>query len=145
MYHEDNPLHASDDDKIRDYRTDYNNRPSNNTLSFIPVVPVSSGHIHCELVRILCWQTHGKPTASFQLQELRMCNITITCSVSDYSLFFLFLFFFSFFFFFLVVWGWSLLHVCTFSLPQEPLALPLVINKKIRSIPLKLSKTHLPP
>ena len=35
--------------KIREYRPDYS--PSN-SISFIPVVPTTSGHLHYELVRI---------------------------------------------------------------------------------------------
>ena len=46
------PLNESVVDKIRDYRTDYNNRPSN-SISFIPDVPIPSDHLHCEIVRIL--------------------------------------------------------------------------------------------
>ena len=43
--------------KIRDYRADYNNRPSD-TISFIPAVVSTSGRLHCECVRFLFWQTH---------------------------------------------------------------------------------------
>ncbi len=42
-------------DKIREYRADYNNRPSN-SISFMPAVvhvASTSGCLHCELVRIL--------------------------------------------------------------------------------------------
>jgi hypothetical protein len=42
---------------IRDYRPDYNNRPSY-SISFIPVVNRTSVLLYCELVHILFLQTH---------------------------------------------------------------------------------------
>ena len=48
----DRPLNAAAADKIRDYRADYNNRPSNST-SFMPADASTSGRLHCEFVRIL--------------------------------------------------------------------------------------------
>ena len=53
----DRPLNETSADKIRDYRADHNNRPSN-SFSFMPAVVSTSGHLHCELVRILILQTH---------------------------------------------------------------------------------------
>ena len=50
-------LHAAAAEKIREYRTDYNNRPSH-SISFIPAVPTTSDRLHCELVRIWFLQTH---------------------------------------------------------------------------------------
>jgi hypothetical protein len=44
-------------DKIRDYRADYNNRPSN-AISSIPAVARTSTRLHCELVRNFFLQTH---------------------------------------------------------------------------------------
>jgi hypothetical protein len=38
----DKTLNEYDVDKIRDYRTDYNNRPSNNSIPFIPAVVSTS-------------------------------------------------------------------------------------------------------
>jgi hypothetical protein len=43
--------------KIREYRADYNNRPSNYT-GFMPAVASTSGRLDCELVRILFLQAH---------------------------------------------------------------------------------------
>ena len=48
----DKPLKEAAADKIRDYRPDYNNRPSN-SISFMPAVTGPSVHLFCELVRIL--------------------------------------------------------------------------------------------
>ncbi len=39
-------------DKIRQYHTDYNNRPSN-PISFMSVIASTSGRLHSELVRLL--------------------------------------------------------------------------------------------
>ena len=44
-------------DKIRDYRADYYNRPSND-IAFMSVFVRTSYRLHCELVRILFLQTH---------------------------------------------------------------------------------------
>ena len=53
----DRPLNESTVDKIRDYRADYNNRPSN-SISFMSVVASTSGRLHCERVRISFLQAH---------------------------------------------------------------------------------------
>ena len=60
----DRPLNEVVPDKIRDYRADYNNRPSN-VIPFIPPVPNISGRLHCELVRILFLQVHRKTDRFF--------------------------------------------------------------------------------
>ena len=48
----DESLNEAAVDKIRDYRADYNNRPSN-AVAFMPAVASTSYRLHCELVRIL--------------------------------------------------------------------------------------------
>ena len=54
----DQPLNEVAADKIRDYRADYNKRPSNlGSISFKTAVATTSDHLHCELVRILFLQT----------------------------------------------------------------------------------------
>ena len=65
-------------DKIRDYRSDYNNRNSN-SISFMSAVASTSGRLHCEFVCILFLQTE-KETAFLQFQELSMRNTTRTSS-----------------------------------------------------------------
>jgi hypothetical protein len=52
----DGPLNEVDD-KIRQYHTDYNNRPSN-AISFIPAIPNTSGRLHSEFVPLLFLQVH---------------------------------------------------------------------------------------
>ena len=49
------PLNETVTDKIRQYRADYNNRPSN-TISFIPAIGSTSGLLHCEFVLLLFLQ-----------------------------------------------------------------------------------------
>ena len=60
-------------DEIRQYHTDYNNRPSN-PFSFIPAIVSTSGCLHSELVHLLFLQTHRKtdhffPTSGVQLAQ----------------------------------------------------------------------------
>jgi hypothetical protein len=55
----DRPLNETSADKIRSYRTDYNNRALN-TISFIPAIVSSSGRLHSEFVRLLLLQAHRK-------------------------------------------------------------------------------------
>ena len=79
--------HRHDDaaEKIREYRADYNNRPSN-PISFMPAVASTSGHIHCELVRILFLQAHRETAfRSLQLQEFRLFSMRSTTRTSSVS------------------------------------------------------------
>ena len=43
----DRPLNEAAADRIRVYRADYNNRPSN-AISFMPAVAITSDRLHCE-------------------------------------------------------------------------------------------------
>ena len=45
----DRTLNETVSDEILQYRTDYNNRPSD-LISFIPPVDGTSDHLHCEFV-----------------------------------------------------------------------------------------------
>ena len=54
----DRTLNEDDTDMIRDYRADYNNRPST-SISFIPSVVTTSGRLHCDNFIL---QTHEKLT-----------------------------------------------------------------------------------
>jgi hypothetical protein len=51
----DGPLNEAAADKIRQYRADYNNRPSN-AISFMPAIASTSGRLHSEFVRLLSLQ-----------------------------------------------------------------------------------------
>ena len=46
------PRNEAAADKIRQYRADYNNRPSN-AISFMPAIASTSGCLHSEFVRLL--------------------------------------------------------------------------------------------
>jgi hypothetical protein len=52
----DKSLNETAADRIRKYRTDYNNPP--NDVSFIPPIASTSGRMHSEFVRILFLQAH---------------------------------------------------------------------------------------
>ena len=53
----DRTLNEDTDDKIRSYRPDNYNRPSN-VISFVTVVTSTSGRLHCDLVCLLFLQDH---------------------------------------------------------------------------------------
>ena len=53
----DRPLNEADTDKIRAYRADYNNRPSN-AISFMSTIVSTSGRLHGEFLRLLYLQSH---------------------------------------------------------------------------------------
>ena len=55
----------------RQYRTDYNNRPSN-SISFIPPIPSSSGSLHSEFVCILFLQTHRETDHFFEVSGVHL-------------------------------------------------------------------------
>ena len=44
-------------DKIRKYRSDYNNNPTN-AISFKPAIPSTSDRLHIEFIRLLFLQAH---------------------------------------------------------------------------------------
>jgi hypothetical protein len=78
----DKSLNETVTDKIRKYRSDYNNNPSN-VISFIPDVTSMSGRLHNEFVWLLLLQTH-RETDRFvlQLQEFTFRNMNVTRSTS---------------------------------------------------------------
>ena len=53
----DRPLNEAAADKIRQYRADYDNRPSH-AIAFMPAIASTSGRLHCEFVRLLFLQAH---------------------------------------------------------------------------------------
>ncbi len=66
----DGPLNEAAADKIRQYRADYNNRPSN-AISCMPAIASTSGRLHSEFVRLLFLQAH-RETGFLQLQEFSL-------------------------------------------------------------------------
>ncbi len=68
----DGPLKEAVGDKIRQYLTHYNNRPST-AIFFMTDIASTSGRLHCEFVRLLLLLSScrliGKLTAFLQLQD----------------------------------------------------------------------------
>jgi hypothetical protein len=60
----DQSLNDAAADKVRKYRADYNNRPPS-AVSFVPVIPSTSGRLHSEFVRLLFLQTHRQTDRFF--------------------------------------------------------------------------------
>ena len=60
----DGSLKEAAADKIRQYRAEYNNRPSN-SISFMPAIASTSGRLHSELVRLLFLQSHRETDRFF--------------------------------------------------------------------------------
>ncbi len=58
------PLNEAVADKIRQYRADYNNRPSD-AISFIPAIGSTAGRLHCECVCLLFLQTYRETDRFF--------------------------------------------------------------------------------
>jgi hypothetical protein len=73
-YDLDRSLNETVVDKIRQYRAYYNNRPSN-TISFIPVIVISSGCLHSEFVWLLFWQVHRETDRFFCSFRSSACAI----------------------------------------------------------------------
>ena len=68
------PLNEAAADKIRDYRADYNNRPSN-AISFMPAVASTSGRLHCEFVRSQLKSKVGNILAKAAALRINLKNI----------------------------------------------------------------------
>ena len=60
----DRSLNETVTDKIRKYRTDYNNNPPN-TISFMSAVASTSGRLHSEFVCLLFLQVHRETDLFF--------------------------------------------------------------------------------
>jgi hypothetical protein len=73
-------LNESVTDKIRKYRSDYNNNPPN-TISFIPVIVSTSGRLHSDFVFLVFLQTHRKLTAFLRFRSstfrIQQCPVPI--------------------------------------------------------------------
>jgi hypothetical protein len=71
----DGPLNEAAADKIRQYSSDYNNRPSN-TISFMLGVYIVNLCAFCS------YRLIGKLTAFLQLQEFSLRNLTVASSTT---------------------------------------------------------------
>jgi hypothetical protein len=68
-------LNESVTDKIRKYRSDYNNNPSNAT-SFMTVIVCTSGRLHSEFVRLLFLQVHRETYLFFSTSGVQLVYST---------------------------------------------------------------------
>jgi hypothetical protein len=66
-------LNETSTDKIRDYRADYNNRPSD-IISFMGAVSNTSDHLHCDLVRILFMESHRETERLFVSSRVHLAQ-----------------------------------------------------------------------
>jgi hypothetical protein len=69
----DGQLNEDAANKIRKYRTDYNNRPSN-PISFIPTIASTSGRLHSEFVRLLFLQAHWETDRFFAASGVQLAQ-----------------------------------------------------------------------
>jgi hypothetical protein len=69
----DQSLNDTDVDKIRKYRVDYNSNPPS-AVSFMTVIPSTSGRLHSEFIRLLFLQGHRETDGFF-------CNFRSSASV----------------------------------------------------------------
>ncbi len=53
----DKSLNEDSNDKIRKYRTDYNNNPTN-SVAFMTVIVGTNGRLHSDFIRLLFLQSH---------------------------------------------------------------------------------------
>ena len=67
----DNPLNETAADKVRDYRADYNNCPSN-SISFVPAVASTSCRLQCELFWLLFLIAHRQTVCLRRSYRCRM-------------------------------------------------------------------------
>ncbi len=80
----DKSLNESVNDKIREYRADYNNNPPN-TVTFMPVIVGTNGCLHSDFIRLLFLQTHRETDRFFSASgvqsaqsNLRLRTSTVT-------------------------------------------------------------------
>ncbi len=69
----DQSLNDAAADKIRKYRADYNNNPPN-TVSFMTVIPSTSGRLHSEFVRLLFLQAHRETDHFFAASGVQLAQ-----------------------------------------------------------------------
>jgi hypothetical protein len=69
----DTSLNEAADNKIRKYRADYNDNPTN-SISFIPAIASTSGRIHSEFVRLLFLQAHRETDRFFAASGVQLAQ-----------------------------------------------------------------------
>jgi hypothetical protein len=71
----DQSLNDEAADKIRKYRSDYNNRPPS-AVSFMPAIASTSGRLHSEFVRLLFLQAHRETDRFFAASGVQSAQST---------------------------------------------------------------------
>ncbi len=71
----DQSLHDTTTDKVRKYRTDYNNNLPN-TVSFMTAIASTSGRLHSEFVRLLFLQAHRETDRFFAASGVHFAQPT---------------------------------------------------------------------
>ena len=71
----DRSLNETVTDKIRKYRSDYNNSPPNDT-SFMTCITSTSGSLHSEIVRLLFLQNHRETDRFFAVSGVQLAHST---------------------------------------------------------------------
>ena len=69
----DGSLNEAVADNIRQYRADYNNRPSN-PISFMPAIASTSGRLHSELVRLLFLHVYRETDRFFAASGVQLAQ-----------------------------------------------------------------------
>jgi hypothetical protein len=69
----DRSLNVDTADKIRKYRTDYNNNPPD-TVSFMSPIASTSGRLHSEFIRLLFLQTHRETDLFFSASGVQLAQ-----------------------------------------------------------------------
>ena len=67
----DRSLNEAATDKIRKYRSDYNNNPPT-SVSFMPVITSTSGRLHSEFIRLLFLQAHRETDRFFEASGVQL-------------------------------------------------------------------------
>ena len=67
----DRSLNEAATDKIRKYRSDYNNNPPS-VVSFMTVITSTSGRLHSEFVRLLFLQSHRETDRLFAASGVQL-------------------------------------------------------------------------
>jgi hypothetical protein len=66
----DKSLNETGNDKIRKYRTDYNNNPPN-AVVFMPTIAGTNGRLHSDFIRLLFLQTHRETDRFFAVSGVQ--------------------------------------------------------------------------
>ncbi len=76
----DKSLNEDTNDKIRKYRTDYNNNPTN-TVASMPAIPGTNGRLHSDFIRLLFLQVHRETDRFFAVSGVQSAqsNLGDTC------------------------------------------------------------------